>query len=187
MRLLESERLLLKPIEEEDIYKLLEIRWDKEVMYYSLHEPISKKQQLAWFNSLSGKDLVLSVFLKENNDIKLVGTIGLYNIDQRHQRAVFRMRLDKYCQGKGIGFEAGRMLMEYSFNILNLHKITGDQFRENTAAVTFCKKLGFKEEGLLKKHFYQNGEFRDVSIVGLLKEDFFNAMKEYDKKSADNH
>jgi len=181
MRYLESERLLLKPVEEDDIYKLLEIRWDKDVMEYSLHEPISKQEQLEWYKSLSMKDLVLSVFFK-GNDLKLIGTIGLYEINMRHQRAVFRMRLDKSCQGKGIGYEAGRMLMEYGFNVLNLQKIVGYQFSENKAAVTFCQRLGFKEEGLLRQHYYQHGKFRNVSYVGLLKEDFFKAIEEIDKK-----
>ncbi len=180
--MLESERLLLKPIEEEDIYQLLEIRWDSDVMIYSLHEPISRGEQLEWFRNLSRKDLALSVFLKEKGELQLMGTIGLYNIDMRHQRAVFRMRLAKEAQGKKIGFEAGRMLMEYGFNVLNLQKICGDQFAINKAAVTFCRHLGFVEEGVLRHHFYQNGEFRDVSFVGLLKDDFFRAMSEYDAR-----
>ena len=183
MRFLESNRLLLKPIEEEDIYQLLEFRWDKDVMHLSLHEPLSKREQLEWFRGLSSKrDLALSVFLKKEEGLKLIGTIGLYDINARHQRATFRMRLTKECQGQGVGFEAGRMLMEYGFNVLNLHKICGDQFAENKAAVTFCRHLGFVEEGVLRKQFYQNGEFRDVSFVGLLKEDFFKTMAEYDTK-----
>ncbi|MBM3326432.1 MAG: GNAT family N-acetyltransferase [Calditrichaeota bacterium] len=185
MRLLESERLMLKPIEEEDIYVLLEIRWDWDVMFFSLHEPISRREQLEWYRSLSSKkDLALSVFLKTEQGLKLVGTIGLYDINPRHQRATFRMRLSKESQGLGIGFEAGRMLMEYGFNVLNLRKICGDQFAVNKAAVTFCRRMGFVEEGVLRKHFYQNGEFRDVSFVGLLKEDFFAAMGELDKQQS---
>ncbi len=177
MRILETERLLLRPIEEEDIYELLEIRWDKDVMVYSLHEAVSRSEQLAWFKGLNTKkNLALSVLLKKDGGLKLVGTIGLYDINTRHQRATFRMRLSKECQGQGIGFEAGRMLMEYGFNVLNLHKICGDQFAINKAAVTFCRHLGFEEEGTLREHFYQNGEFRDVSFVGLLKGDFFRAM-----------
>jgi diamine N-acetyltransferase len=183
MRLLESDRLLLKPIEEEDINQLLEIRWDREVMRLSLPEPISRRDQQEWFRSLSTKNnLALSVFLKEASGLKLVGTIGLYDINTRHQRATFRMRLSGECQGQGIGFEAGRMLMEYGFNVLNLRKICGDQFAENKAAVTFCRRLGFVEEGVLRQHYYQNGMFRDVSFVGLLKEDFFKAMAENDAK-----
>ena len=177
MRYLESERLLIKPIEEEDIYQLLEFRWDKDIMRYTIHEPISKMDQLEWYKSLTKKDLALSVFFKEGNKRILTGTIGLFDINMRHQRASIRMRLSLEYQGKGIGGEASRMLFTYGFNTLNLQRINGLQFRENIASVKFLKRLGFKEEGILRRYFYHNGTFRDVSSIGLLKEDFFEAVE----------
>ena len=182
MRYLESERLLLKPIEEEDIYQLLEFRWDKDIMKYTIHHPISKKQQLEWYNSLTKKDLVLSIFLKKDDGQILIGTIGLFDIDMRHQRASIHTRISLDYQGMGAGVEASRMLFEYGFNILNLQRINGIQFRENVASVKFLKKLGFKEEGLLRRYFYHGGEFKDASYIGLLKEDFFEAVKKLDEK-----
>ena len=71
MRYLESERLLIKPVEEEDIYQLLEFRWDKDIMQYLVHEPISKQQQQEWFKNISKKDLPLSIFLKEEDGLEL--------------------------------------------------------------------------------------------------------------------
>jgi RimJ/RimL family protein N-acetyltransferase len=182
MRILESDRLLLMPVEEEDIYKLLDLRWDKEVMSLALHEPISKNDQLLWYRSLTKKDLVLSVFWKELDKRTLIGTTGLFNINMKHQRANWRMRLSLDHQGKGIGKEAGMMLFLYAFNTLNLQRIDADQFRENTAAVKFARSLGFQEEGLLRRYYYHNGVFKDVSIIGLLKEDFFRAIEKLNIK-----
>lgn len=184
MRILESDRLLLKPIEEEDLYQLMEFRWDKDIMFYTLHEPISKKDQMEWFRSLTKKDLALSVFWKENDEQILIGTIGLFNIDMRHQRASIRMRLSLGYQGKGVGREAARMLFTYGFNTLNLHRIDGIQFRENVASVTFLKRLGFKEEGLLRGYFYHDGVFKDASFIGLLKDDFFDAVEKMREEKA---
>ncbi len=182
MRYLESERLLIKPIEEEDIYQLLELRWDKDIMQYSLHEPISRKDQLEWYKSLTKRDLALSIFLKERDSRSLVGTIGLFNISMRHQRAEIRPRLSLEYQGMGIAHEASRMILTYGFNVLNLQRVDATQFRENIAAVKFVQRLGFKKEGLLRRHFYQNGKFRDVGLVGLLKEEFFEAVEKLDRE-----
>ena len=176
MRILESERILMKPIEEEDIFPLLELRWDKDVMVQSLHEPLSKKDQIEWYKSLTKKDLVLSIFWKEGDKRILIGTTGLSNINLRHQRASWHMRLSLEYEGRGIGKEAGRMLLLYGFNTLNLQKIESDQFYENIACVKFAKTLGFKEEGVLRRHFYHDGVFKDTSLVGLLKEEFFEAI-----------
>ena len=172
MRYLESERLLLKPIEEEDVYKLLELRWDKDIMQYLVHEPISKQQQLEWFKRLTGKDLALSVFTKNEAETELIGTIGLYNINRTHQLATWRLRLSPAAQGKGIGYESTHMMLEYGFNTLNIRKVRSTSFAENTAIVKLSHKLGFEKEGLLRNHYYNNGEFRDVIVFGLLKSDF---------------
>jgi RimJ/RimL family protein N-acetyltransferase len=184
MRILESERLLIKPVEEEDIYELLEFRWQRDTMAYSIHEPISRQAQLAWYRSLSPKDLALSIFLKEQDEPRLVGTVGLYDIDTRHQRAVFRFRLTSTAWGEGVGFEAGRMVMEYGFRTLNLQRIYCDQFVDNSASVHTLQRLGAVEEGVLRRHYYHDGEFKDVLVVGVLKEEFFPAVEAYEKELA---
>ena len=178
MRYLESERLLIKPVEEEDIYQLLEFRWDKDIMKYLVHEPISKQKQLEWFKNLSQKDLVLSIFLKGEEDMELVGTIGLYNINWVHRLATWRIRLSPVVQGKGIGYEASSMVLEYGFNTLNLHKMQSSSFADNKAIIKLLQKLGCKEEGLLRSHFYNDGEYSDVILFGLLKSDFLEAKGE---------
>lgn len=178
MRYLESDRLLLKPVEEADIAALLELRWDKSIMQYLVHDPIGMKQQKEWFQGLGAKNLALSIFLKSGEDAELIGTIGLYEINMRHQRAIWRLRLTPRVQGKGIGFEATRMLLEYGFYTLNLHKICSDSFSDNAAIVKLSKKLGFTDEGLLRKHYYHEGEFRDVIFFGILKEDFIKLHKQ---------
>jgi RimJ/RimL family protein N-acetyltransferase len=149
-------------------------------MRYTLHEPISKKQQLEWFNSLTKKDLALSIFYKEANEKILIGTIGLYNIDFRHRRATLRTRLSLEYQGKGLGKEAVIILLTYAFNTLNLQKIESNKFADNLASVKFGIQLGSKQEGRLRRHFFHDGIYKDVLLFGILKEDFFKAIEKLD-------
>jgi diamine N-acetyltransferase len=172
MRILETERLLLKPVEAEDLKYLLNLRWDQEVMNYLIHDPISSKNQVDWFNNLNKKDLALSIFLKEDADLKIIGTIGLYEINARHQRAIWRIRLDPTQQGRGYATEAIKLLLDYGFNTLNLNKITSDSFADNEAIVRLTLKLGFKQEGLLVGHYFHKGKFGDAIQFGLLRKDF---------------
>ena len=172
MRILETERLLLKPVEADDLKYLLNLRWNSEVMDYLIHDPISYKNQIDWFNNLSKKDLAMSIFLKEETELRIIGTIGLYEINTRHQRAIWRIRLDPERQGKGYATEAIRLILDYGFNTLNLNKITSDSFADNEAIVNLTLKLGFKQEGLLFGHYYHKGKFRDAIQFGLLREDF---------------
>lgn len=172
MRILETERLILKPVELEDLQYLLNLRWNQEVMDYLIHDPISYKNQLDWFNNIKKNDLALSIFVKEGQQLQIIGTIGLYEMNQRHQRAIWRIRLDPSQQGKGYATEAINLLLDYGFNTLNLNKIISDSFADNAAIVNLTLKLGFKQEGLLVGHYFHKGTFRDAIQFGLLREDF---------------
>lgn len=178
MRILESERLIIKPIEEQDLEYLLNLRWDASIMEHLIHDPISMKDQKSWFSNISKKDLVMSIFLKtESSNPIIVGTIGLYNIDHRHQRAVSRVRIDSDHHRKGIAFEARNMVMDYGFNTLNLHKITADCSADNQSIINLCLKLGFSKEGIFRKHYYHNGKFIDAVQFGILKEEYLAIKK----------
>lgn len=185
MRILESSRLLIKPVEEEDIDQLLEFRWERDTMAQSIHDPISQARQLAWFKSLTDKDLAFSVFAKDSQPPTLIGTAGLYDISTRHQRACFRVRLGRVARGKRLGLEAARMVIEYGFQTLNLHKVFIDQFPENEASVRFFTRLGGVREGLLREHYYQDGRFRDAAVVGVLKDEFLAAVRQMDAAPGD--
>lgn len=180
MRILESERILLKPVEPEDLSFLLDLRWDIDIMAYQVHDPISLKSQQAWYENLSKSgNLALSVFEKNTDrpqEKKLAGTIGLMNINHRHQRATWTLRLDQAFQGRGIAYEASMLMLDYGFNTLNLNKVFSDSFPDNAPIIKLLTKLRFTQEGLMKAHYYHNGEFKDSAIYAMLRADF-NRLK----------
>lgn len=180
MRIMESKRLLLKPVEEEDIQELLELRWDAVVMEHLVHEPISPARQLAWFRSLTDRDLALSVFEKRESERRLIGINGVYNINPRHQLGVWRTRFWPEIQGKGYAVESSRLMLDYAFSTLNLRRITSTSFADNPPVIRLLERLGSRKEGLFRQHFYSNGQFRDVVSYGLLKEEYFEACRKLD-------
>ncbi|MEP6928094.1 MAG: GNAT family protein [Ginsengibacter sp.] len=177
MRILESDKLLIKPTEESDLNELMQLRWDADVMSNLLHEPIGMKQQMEWFKNISAKDIVMTIFLKSEENLNIIGTTGLYNINMRHQTATLKIRISPTAQGKGIGPKLFIMILDYAFGTLNLRKICSDNFSENEGVAKLKGKLGFVKEGTLRKHYYHNGEFRDADIYNLLKEDYYKSEK----------
>jgi diamine N-acetyltransferase len=141
-----------------------------------IHDPISYRDQMDWYNSLKKTDVALAIFLKENSELKIIGNIGLFDIKTRHQRATLRARLDPAQQGKGYAKEAFSLMLDYGFNTLNLNKVISDSFVDNIVVLNLIEKLGFKKEGLLVKHYFHNGKFKDVYQCGLLREDFNNLL-----------
>ncbi|MBO4488776.1 MAG: GNAT family N-acetyltransferase [Bacteroidales bacterium] len=176
MRVLESERIILKPVEPADLPFLLEQRWDADLTEYIIHNPISSHSQQQWYEKICRNgDMALCVFYKDpnTNNATLVGTTGLYDINQRHQRATWKtLRMAKEYQGMGLSYEASEMLMDYGFRTLNLNKITCDVFPENLSVVRLLERLGFQQEGRLQQHYFHQGAFKDVVIYSLLREAF---------------
>lgn len=179
MRVLESDRIVLKPIEEEDLPLLLELRWDETLTDYLIHNPISMVHQKKWFEKVyKNGDLALSIFYKENEQLRHIGLIGLYDFNQRHRRATWKsLRIIPEYQGKGIAMEASLMLLDYVFNTLNLHKITSDSFEENSSILKLLEKLGFKREGVLIEHYFHQGKYKNAVIHSVLREEFNEKFK----------
>ena len=171
MRVLETDRILLKPVEVEDWNYFLNLWREGEVMRPLVHDPLSVKNQNGWLDSSTKSDLALSVFTKDS-DPKNIGAIALFGMNSRHQRAILRIRLDPSQQGKGYAKEATNLLLDYGFNILNLNKIISDSFADDFAILNLLTKLGFVQEGSLVQHYFQGGEFRNAIQCGLLRKDF---------------
>ena len=174
MRVLESERLLLKPIDVEDLKYLCDLRWNKEVTTWIIHEPISYKQQLEWYNSLKKTDVALSIFYKseKSTDITIIGTIGLYDIHPKHQRAKWSLRITPEYWGKGIAKEVIKMFLDYVFNTMNVNKLMGDCFVENVVEVNVLTKMGFTSEGVWREHYFHKGKFRDSIQFTMLRREY---------------
>ena len=56
-------------------------------------------------------------------------------------------------QGKGIMTEAGKMIVIYAFEILQLKRLSFNHFLFNNRSKRVCEKLGFIYEGTLRKKF----------------------------------
>ena len=73
----------------------------------------------------------------------------------------FGYRYSKDSWGKGLGFEAGKEVLEYGFSELGLEKVVGLTAEQNFGSIRILEKLGFKfQEKLLfnntkaLKYFY---------------------------------
>src|SRR3990170_8209556 len=68
---------------------------------------------------------------------------------------------DKDFWGKDYGYESIKLVLDYAFKRLNLHKVTLGVVEKNEAALAVYKKAGFRVEGHAKSQFYHNGGYCD--------------------------
>lgn len=115
---------------------------------------------------------VLWVIAEQESDL-CVGHVGLYNIDYRVRSAEFAILIgDKNCWGKGLGKEVTAEVVNYGFKQLNLHRIHLSVLNANERALSLYEKIGFKVEGVLRHEQYRDGQYLDVTIMGVLEDEW---------------
>jgi RimJ/RimL family protein N-acetyltransferase len=131
--------------------------------------PASRGDLLRYLESRTGTDRHIWLAIVTRPGAQHVGNIELSAIDWVHRTARFAILVgDKSAQGRGVGFEAGRLLISHAFGKLNLHRLELGVHPLNAAAIHLYRKLGFREEGRLREAFLRGGEFSDLLVMGLL-------------------
>lgn len=72
---------------------------------------------------------------------------------------------------KGLIEEASESAISYIMKEFQLQRITGGFFKHNKLAVNLCKRLGFKEEGIIRNGTRLNNQPVDMVILGILREE----------------
>jgi RimJ/RimL family protein N-acetyltransferase len=64
--------------------------------------------------------------------------------------------------------EALRLLVDFAFGSLGLHRLEADVDPRNGPSLRLLERLGFRREGLLRERYHAQGEIQDSVILGLL-------------------
>lgn len=163
--------IYLRKLEETDLDQTWKWINDPDIyLTIGIRIPITKTAQKRWFNQLdaSSSKIVFAICLKEED--KHVGNASLDLINHRHRNARLSIFIaDSKLRGKSIGTRAMKLLIEYAFNFLNLHRLYCKTTAGNEKVINFYKKLGFQDEGKLREHEYIEGQYVDKIILGLLR------------------
>ncbi|MBX9807503.1 MAG: GNAT family N-acetyltransferase [Flavobacteriaceae bacterium] len=155
---LETDRLHLRRVVNEDVNEIFTLRSDMETMKY-IPRPLvnSVEDALAHIAMIDEKiennqGINWAITLKNNP--KLIGIIGHYRIKPEHFRAEIGYMLLPEYHGRGIITEAIKETVNYGFEIMKLHSIEAIIDPENIASEKVLKKSGFVKEAHIKENEY---------------------------------
>lgn len=145
-----------------------------------MHHPkgYSVSMQEAWIKSRTDREI--NYIIQDKKTLEKVGMISIYEVNTNDKVAeVGRLLLnDKYLtKSNPYGLEALLICYNYVFNIMNFRKITGTILSINSTMVKLQLFLGMKQEGYLEKHTLINGDFEDICILSINKDEFNNIYK----------
>jgi RimJ/RimL family protein N-acetyltransferase len=138
---------------------------------------LNNDNQQKWFQSLQNnltRDYMFSIVdLKDNS---LIGACGLLYINWIIRSADFSFYIGKdevYMDEKGYAEDAVRLLLNYGFNNLNLHKIWMELYEFDKKKLDFFKnKFSFITDGTLRDNCFEDGHYWNSYIISLLGKDF---------------
>lgn len=167
-----GDKLVIKPISSEHTSMIVKWRNNLNVRSnFIFQEPFTEEMHNAWLkNKVEQGDVVQFIVYTKENDIP-IGSVYLRDIDRVHQKAEFGIFIgEDIARGKGYGTEATKLLCQYGFKKLGLHKIMLRVFSFNQAAIKAYENAGFKQEAYLKDEIKIGNEFFDIIFMACFNE-----------------
>lgn len=183
--ILEDELVLLRPLELTDVDNLLDI---------SLHEPETWEYSLVRANGKENLEnyIQLAIKARENNTEfpfivydkksgKYAGSTRFYDINLPFKTLQLGYTwYGKDFRGTGLNKHCKYLLLQFAFETLGIERVEFRADNNNQRSIAAMKSIGCKAEGILRSHMptFESDVRRDSIILSILKEEWFNEVKE---------
>ncbi len=117
-----------------------------------------------------GTGVCFAIRLKDSG--RGIGTTGFFGYCREHGHAEVGYVIDPDHWGKGYATESLRAVARHAFEDWGLRRLTAGYFTDNPASGRVLEKVGFRHEGVRRKHLLRFGEYRDDALMGLLREEY---------------
>jgi len=179
---LETERLVLRPLEESDEADLYPIFNDPEVTQNLLiRHPYPRERMLPWIRERivayrHRERYVFAMVLRHSSEV--AGICGLVAVNWEHMNAELVYWLGRPHWNKGYVTEAARSMIRFGFEDLGFERISVGCFARNSASARVIEKLGFQPEGCARHEFLKDGEYLDALHFGMISGDYLKTGPE---------
>lgn len=152
--ILETERLVLRAWERDDVEPLLALTSDAETMRYIGNgkpwDIARAREWLGWMEECYRERGFGRWAVVEKDGGRLVGSCGFYLV---LEKVDFGYMLARDCWGRGYATEVGRAALRHGFESLNFGEVVARTAPENQASRRVLEKLGFEFRGLVYHEF----------------------------------
>jgi [ribosomal protein S5]-alanine N-acetyltransferase len=168
--ILETERLMLRPLRSNDAPALFAILGDPEAMRFWHRAPIARPAIAA--EIIAGQIAAMAdghfLYWTVWRDEDAIGSVDLSALDFDHRRGEvgFLFRRDQW--GNGYGREAMEALIGQAFGPLKLERLEARVQAANFPAKRLLKVLQFLPEGRLAGYVLRDGVRHDVDVFARL-------------------
>jgi RimJ/RimL family protein N-acetyltransferase len=177
--ILKGKKVILRPIRLTDAERFVKWFNDPTVNKFLNYRSLTLKDERKYIKQrLAGKMKDTLHFCVDALDGTHIGATSLEGINKTFRRATFGIVIgDKNYWNSGYGSEAAKLIIDYGFKKLKLHRIDLDVYSYNDRAIKVYKRLGFKEEGRKIEYTKLGKKFYDAIMMSVLDRDWKNKFK----------
>ncbi len=187
--ILENERVLLRPIQENDFENLLPFSlnepdiWKFGLLTAAGEENLRNYLTAAVKNMNEKKEYCFIVFDKKQN--RYAGSTRFYDIQQPYLYAQLGFTwYGSAFQRTGLNRHCKLLLLSYVFEEWELERLEFRAHSGNQKSIDAMKAIGCVPEGILRNHMPTvDGSRRDSIVLSILKDEWFGRVKELLQKS----
>lgn len=175
--ILETERLILRPLTLEDTADFFEYASDEETMRY-IFNPHTSLHQTKEFIANYYLTTPLGFYALEHKEVhKMIGVIEFRVDDKKHEGEIGYMLNKKYWR-QGLTTEACLRILSLGFNTLLLEHITSGHDTGHIASGSVLKKVGMSFEHITKDAHELKGKMVDTFFYGITRDNYLTSHHE---------
>jgi len=174
---IESARLRIRSLREDDVDALFAVFGDREVMRYASRPALADRDAAAAYlagilQDFAHRQLFQWGVARRDDDV-VIGTVTLFSLSAQNRRAEIGYMFARAHWGAGYAGEAVGAVVDHAFAAdgLGLIRIEADIDPRNGPSAKLLERLGFRHEGTLRDRWIVNGEVSDSGLYGLLARD----------------
>lgn len=175
---LQGKRILLRRVRERDIDDRTKLGRHHEFVHMCGGESLSAPDypnRAYWENWYAGQkrreDVEYSWIMEL--DGRCIGCAGLHHLSDEDNSGTYRIGIfDPACHSMGIGTEVTRLVLQFGFETLHLHRIDLKVLDYNHRAIRCYEKCGFQREGVLRESACIEGKYYSDLVMSILEDEY---------------
>jgi len=175
--MLETSKILLRPVEASDFENFYTLARDEDMWQYFATNLAEKKFLSQWMDAAfsdraAGTRIPFTIIEKLSGEI--AGSMSLMNISLHDLRTeIGSSWLGKRFRGTEVNFHSKYSMMRYAFEQMNFERVEFKTDVLNERAKKGLRKIGGKEEGVLRSHMTMwNNRRRDSIYFSVIKNEW---------------
>jgi RimJ/RimL family protein N-acetyltransferase len=165
--LLEGKNVNLRIVEKEDLS--FYVKWVNDPSFFGEYNPLEQAAKVEMEKEYDTAPSERKRFFVEKKDGTKIGVVGVFPVGDLWEIGFALISTER---GKGYGTEAVTIFVDYLFLSRDLVRIQATTDLRNTASQRMLEKVGFKREGIIRKSMFIRGEWRDLQLYSILREEW---------------